>query len=239
MIGETAAVLEVRKVHCATCGDVRNCQVEAKVLQKGGDEDFQWHTDWYILKCCGCDYIFVQSVSTNSEDYENFYEPDGSTGTSYTETIAFWPAISKRKPAPWLKEFTLSFRDDPLLDRTLEEIYGALNAGLPMLAAIGIRTAFDVAAVELGAEQDDTFAKKITKLVTIGKISEADKSRLSQLIEAGSASAHRGWEPASRELSSMMDILEHFIEFSIVSAKRNERLDLAAKALAAKVPQRK
>jgi hypothetical protein len=43
--------------------------------------------------------VFVQTVSTNSEDYDNYYEEDGSTGTTYNETIKYWPPLSTwRKP---------------------------------------------------------------------------------------------------------------------------------------------
>jgi hypothetical protein len=238
-VNKLVAITDIKKAHCANCGDTRNCSIEAKVEERGGDEDFQWHTDWFTLKCRGCDDVFVQKVGTNSEDYENYYEPDGSAGTAYNETISYWPAISERKPPEWLKEYSLSFKNDSLLDRIFVEIYGALNSGIPMLAATGIRTAFDVAAVELGADEREPFASKIETLVSSEKINATDKARLTQLIEAGSASAHRGWTPTAQQLTSMMDILEHFIEASIVATKRRERLDAMAKALSSDVPPRK
>ena len=230
---------ELRKAHCAKCKDERNCDIEAKYEQKGGDENFQWSRDWYILKCRGCDNIFVQTASTNSEDVIEIDLPDGNWESEYSETLQYWPAISQRSPPDWVKEYNLSISTDNLLDVAIEEVYGALNSGLPMLAAIGIRTVFDVAAVQLGAKESATFSEKVNQLVAIGSITGADKERIMQLVDAGGASAHRGWVPSQKELTAMMDILEHFIELSIVAPKRKEKLDADAKALKAKIPPRK
>lgn len=229
---------KIRKAHCSICRDERNCDVVTEYDQRGGDEDFQWSTEWYILKCRGCDNVFVQTVATNSEDYDNFYEQDGSVGTEYAETISYWPTLSKRTQPEWLKQFSLSPTESKLLDTAIAEVYVALNCGLPMLAAIGIRTSFDIAAVQLGANEAASFADKIQQLVETGKITEADRRRIAQLVDAGGASAHRGWVPSPNELDAMMDILEHFIELSIVEPKRKEALDLRAAALKAAVPPR-
>jgi hypothetical protein len=227
------------RAHCSHCKDERNCDVEAKIEQRGGDEDFQWHTDWYILKCCGCDAIFFQTVASNSEEYHHFYNEDGSTGTTYNETIAYWPPVLKRAPPSWLMEYAIATNPKSVaLDTTLEEVYGALNNDLPVLAAIGIRTSFDVAAVQLGVVASKTFAAKLNDLVGLGKIREADRKRLESLIDAGNASAHRGWKPNQKQLELLTDILESFIEESFVIPKRKERLDAEAAKLTSNVPQR-
>ena len=87
---------ETIRAHCSNCKDARNCENLAKVEQRGGDEDFQWHTDWLILKCRGCDHVFVQTVSSNSEDYDNYYEEDGSIRINHNEVITYWPPVTKR-----------------------------------------------------------------------------------------------------------------------------------------------
>ena len=129
-----------RKAECSQCGGLRNCDIVGQHDERVGDDDFQWHTAWYLLQCRGCHHVFVQTVSTNSEDYENDYGPDGETLTEYNETVKYWPALSKRKRPEWMSEAGIDADNVAALDEALAELYGALNNDLNMLAAIGIRT---------------------------------------------------------------------------------------------------
>ena len=152
-----------RRAHCSNCKDERNCDVEAKVEQRGGDDDFQWHTDWYVLKCRGCDHIFTQSVSSNSEEYDNYYEEDGSIGTTHNEVVSYFPALTKRERPNWFLQFTLMQNPKGIgVGSVFEQVYGALDQDLPTLAAMGMRTVFDEAAVQLGVDAAKPFAKKFT-----------------------------------------------------------------------------
>ncbi len=229
----------LRKAHCANCKDERNCDVEAKFEQKGGDDDFQWHTDWYILKCRGCDHVFAQTVSSNSEDYDNFYEEDGSTGTQYNEVISFWPPLTKRPHPEWLMQYTLMQNPKGIgVGSVLEQVYQALNSDLPTLAAIGMRTAFDIAAADLGVDAGKSFYKKIDELIKMGKVRELDKKMISTLVDAGSASAHRGWNPDQKELELMIELLEGFIEENFIIPEKKRLLDEKSRKLSQKVPPR-
>jgi hypothetical protein len=182
----------VKKAECAQCGGLRNCDIVGKHDQRGGEEYFQWHKAWYLLQCRGCEHVFVQTVSTNSEDYDCDYGPDGETVTEYIETIRYWPAQSRRKRPGWMSETGIDAPNVDALDRALNELYGALNNDLHMLAAIGLRTSFDVAAELLSIEPDQPFKSKLEKLVASGHIGKVDQSRLEVLVEAGSASAPVG-----------------------------------------------
>ncbi|WP_352923224.1 DUF4145 domain-containing protein [Mesorhizobium sp. M0698] len=121
----------------------------------------------------------------------------------------------------------------------MREVYGALDADLPILAAIGMRTCFDVAAILLGVEGDLPFTKKLDELVQRKKIGGVDKDRLALLVDAGSASVHRGWKPKPKELDTLAEILEHFVFEAFVAPSRRGRLDADAKKLEGNVPSRK
>jgi len=84
------------------------------------------------------------------------------------------------------------------------EVYGALNANLPILSTIGIRTAFDVASDILKVDQGLTFAEKLDALAAGKHIREVDRERLATAVEAGNASAHCGWKPTATDLARII-----------------------------------
>ncbi len=229
---------KIKKAECSSCGGMRNCQILGSYEERGGDEDYQWHKNWFILQCRGCDNVFVQTVSGNSEDYDNFYEDDGSTGIEYRETKNYWPAISTRKKPEWYSDGFIDAEGTDDLDRHLAEVYGALDNDLHMLGAIGIRTSFDVASQLLGVDASKPFKAKLEELVKAGKIGTVDMERLDVLVEAGNASVHRGWRPQPHDLDTMMDILESFVFRGFVEPHRQKLLDAKVAKMKGKVPGR-
>ncbi len=117
------------------------------------------------------------------------------------------------------------------LSSLVDDVYKALNNDLGVLAAIGIRTAFDRASELLGVDPAEGFPEKLKKLVALGKIGEDERETLSVLTDAGGAAAHRGWNPAPTQLDTMMNIVEAFLHRTFV-------LDEAAKRLKQGVPNR-
>lgn len=229
----------IKKSPCASCRGERNCKILGMYEERGGDDYFQWHTDWLILQCCGCEHTFVQTVSTNSEDYKHDYGPDGETLTEYNECVRYWPAQLKRSRPEWMTEVGIDAENVETLSATLRELYIALDNDLNALSGIGIRTSFDIASQLLKIDPNLSFAKKLDALVDGGHISKLDKERLEILIDAGSASAHRGWLPTTEDLGVMMDMLEHFIHDAFVAPQRKVKLDVKLDKVKAKVPVRK
>lgn len=226
-----------RKAQCSVCGGSRNCYIRGQYGQWGGNEDYQWHTSWFLLECGGCEQVFVQTISTNSEQYQIIIGPDGQSHTEADENIEYWPAPTKRSKPAWLSDGTLALLED--LDPILGELYSALDSDLRTLSAIGIRTAFDTAAAVIGIDPDITFAAKLKELVDRKLVEPVEQSRLEILIDAGSASAHRGWRPTAEDLTTMMDVLEHFLHKAFVLPAQRKRLDADALKVKAKVPPRK
>nr|WP_301288982.1 MULTISPECIES: DUF4145 domain-containing protein [Methylorubrum] len=124
------------------------------------------------------------------------------------------------------------------LDEALLELYKALNNDLNILAGIAIRTSFDVAASLLKIDENLPFQAKLDKLEELGKIGPQDKGRLKTLVEAGNASAHRGWKPTADDLNTMMDALEYFIYETFVVPTRKARTDAKLVAIDGAVPRR-
>jgi hypothetical protein len=108
-----------------------------------------------------------------------------------------------------------------------------------MLAAAGVRTAFDLASELLEVDAALTFKEKLDALVKSNRITSSDRVRLETLTEAGSASMHRGWIPEKSDLLTMVEILEHFIDQAFVTPALQKKLDDRSAKLKEIVPRRK
>ena len=230
---------ELRKAQCSVCSGLRNCDILGHHPESGSDSFTSWNQDWFILKCRGCDHVFCQTSSSNSEDYDYSHDEYGEEQIVHDEVIHYWPALLKRPSPLWLANFNAMGADRGALNDALSELYGALENDLNTLAAIGIRTCFDIASEMLGADANLTFAKKLDALVASGHIGVVDRDRLETLVEAGSASAHRGWKPTQDDISVMADLLEHFIHKAFVGPEESKKLDMKVAALKPKVPKRR
>lgn len=229
-----------RRAKCSACGGDRNCNVVGEHVVKYDDEYFMAETRWSLLECRGCEHVFVEKTGTNSEDFDIAVDDEGEQIMVHIERKSYWPAFSRRKKPEWMTEQGILEIDDVRgLNDVLIELYSALENDMVILAGIGIRTAFDVASELLEIDSEKTFQEKIDSLVQGGMIGAVDRNRISILVDAGSAVAHRGWRPSSEEISTMMDVLEHFLNVSLIEPRRREKLDEKAKVISASVPAKK
>ena len=136
-------------------------------------------------------------------------------GDSYLDRIEYFPPLRFRATPDWYASL------DPDYRSVLDEVHLALDHGLFNLASTGVRTALDRLLVqEVG--DSGTFKSKVTKLVDEKIITEQRKELLLTVIDAGSASAHRGFAPDAELMASIMDIAEH-IFYSICVAGDHEK----------------
>lgn len=185
----------VVKAHCAQCRGPRNCDVRGSHSDTWDQEELWTNTTWRILQCRGCDHVFAQTVATNSEDV--FWSPgeDGQDVGTYVEKVSYWPALAKRPRPEWLRQHAIEgigILTGESLCSTLHELYQALDGDMNVLAAIGVRTCFDIASEILGVDGALTFEEKLKTLVASSHIRLVDADRLAVAVDAGHASAHRG-----------------------------------------------
>ncbi|MES0065578.1 DUF4145 domain-containing protein [Mesorhizobium sp. M0074] len=225
----------VIKANCSSCGGERNCEVRGYHDQRGDDDYRHWSKKWYILECRGCEHVFAQTSFSRSEDFEVVYLPNGEEILDHNVYNDTWPAQLKRNRPDWFANVLLIGGD---LSEALTELYGALDNDLNTLAAIGMRTTFDVASGRLGVSQNMTFKEKLGELAHKGHIGVIDEKRLLALVEAGNASAHRGWKPSGHDLNTMMDVLEHFLHEAFVRPALNSHLDAKIDKMKSLVPPR-
>src|SRR3546814_1940208 len=87
----------------------------------------------------GGEKVYVRHTHVLSEDED--YERNPATGEwepSLRPKVTYWPAPARRKRPDWLNRIP-----DEILRNLLDEVYEALDADSPLLAAFGARTAID------------------------------------------------------------------------------------------------
>lgn len=232
------------KAFCASCKGDRNCEVKGHHSVNESDQrsGISWWRDWYLLICCGCEHVFFQSVSGDSESYDVIdVDYEGNPVFAPDKTIRRWPAPFKRERPVWLEEISYQNNHDRSIDlqKCLTEVYEALDGDLNVLAGIGTRTVFDIASEILGIDTELPFNKKLQEMVDKKLITNSQKDHLEVVINAGGASAHRGWLPHIEDLNTLMDILEDFIHDSFILPAKKKATDENVAKVKQKVPPRK
>ena len=207
---------KTRSGHCPECGPDRLGEVVAEFRETFDEEEHgTWgRTDYRIVKCRGCDFVYYQVTSVFSEDVG--YRQNAITGDYepyLLEQVIHWPIPIKRKKPEWAENLHVDYDQ---LNSLLDDVYGALNADLRTPAAIAARTTFDAASGLLGVDPAGTFAEKLDALRSKGYIGSSEHSSLSVLIDAGGAAAHRGWKPKAAQLDTITSILETFLHRTFV-----------------------
>lgn len=231
---------ENMRAHCAKCGGERNCAIKGRHYEHFKERHVDWGVTWLILACCGCDYVFAQTMSWHSENVDYDVDEDGQQTMSQIYAISTWPARSRRELPNWFAQQTLPpvVENAQVLNETLSELYAALNADLRALSSIAIRTVLDVASEHLGAEPSHDFKQKLNDMVDMGRLLDTDKAQLEILVDSGNASAHRGWVPTSDDLNALMTTLERFIYDAVVYPAEQKAHKEKLASIGAKVPPR-
>ncbi len=213
-------VTEIRS-HCPNCGPGRYANVLHCHEETSHEEKYDiWETTKsYMLQCGGCKAVFFQEDYVCSDDYE--------PGGDLKHRITYYPAPAKRKRPDWFSLVDLEIG----LYRLLNETYNALDVDARVLAATGARTIFDRASELLKIKPALTFSAKLDQLQNKGHISASERTHLNILTDAGGAAAHRGWEPTSDQLNTVMSIVETFIHRKFI-------LESQVKRLKAQIPRR-
>lgn len=210
--------------HCPDCNGSRKSEIVADYCDH---ESYDHGTIWFrvfyrVMKCCGCGAVFIQKEEIFSEDKTVIEDPiTGEYESHIPSKIEHWPAPTVRDRPEWW--YRLSQLDDQL-SSLMVEVYSALDNGLRVVAAIGIRTTFDRASELLGINTNLTFREKLDELGSQGKIGASEIEVMAVLIDAGSAAAHRGWKPNSDDLESMISILEAFLYRTLILPDEARRL---------------
>ena len=91
------------------------------------------------------------------------------------------------------------------------QVWRATNVEQVRLLSMGVRSALDhVMEKILGADMG-SFSAKLNEMVKRGHLTSTQKDNLETVIDAGSASAHRGFRPSQDLLDEMLAVMESVI----------------------------
>lgn len=212
------------KTYCYNCDKDTNHEVlfkETKIgpqeivgrNEEGDESESVWEVvgfNWTIQKCLGCEEMNFKHVIRS--------EPSGEH-----DKIFHFPKKAIRKYPYWIIKLPMQHF---LL---MQEIYTAVNEGLFVLALNGTRTLLDTFIVSKIGDAG-TFKQKLEKLVSEKIISASKVKVLEAAIEAGNASAHRGYRPDKETLFQILDIVDNLMQSEIV--------DRTATSIKEKTPHR-
>lgn len=207
---------EVIKGNCPDCGAGKRAFVRGRhTVEHHDDDDGTSASDTgLLLECCGCTTVYFRHDFWFSEWDEVVDDPiTGEPSMRRGIRQTYWPRPTARKRPTWLNRVQ---ERDAKLGELLDEMYSALDGDLRVLAAIGVRTAFDRASEILGVDPAISFDEKLGRLFDDGRVSDDEKKILAVLVDAGGAAAHRSWRPRRDQLDTMLDAIESFLHRTFV-----------------------
>jgi Domain of unknown function (DUF4145) len=176
------------RCHCNDCGRETNHNIKWSDDHQGPDEDglSAQQITRELLECAGCGELVLRHSSLRvSPD-----EPPAILDQT------FQPPRLWRSPPDWLGTIAAS---DPDLHGLMCEVYSCANDAQVRSLSMGIRAVLDRLMFRMLADNDiGSFDAKLTELVKRGHLAQHQKELLAVVIDAGSASSHRGYRPPSR-----------------------------------------
>jgi hypothetical protein len=188
----------IRRCFCNLCGHDTDHDVlwhENRTGESPSEDLFE--LEHLGLRCRGCNECTIlkreRELGTGAaEDWVETYEP---------------PRLWRRAPH-WLSSLHAL---DYALKELLDEIYSATNLNQVRLLSMGVRSALDHVMDKILGVDMGSFSAKLTEMVKRGHLTSTQKDNLEIVIDAGSASAHRGFKPSQDLLDEMISVMESII----------------------------
>lgn len=137
-----------KKVYCLKCNILTNHNIVQTYEEKSepGD-DIQWHSQWHIVQCAGCDQIaFVEQYG----DENQWVYIDGEQVWK-DEYLVFpqQPPLVENNPKLWIEKKIFNNVPDTI-DQLYSQVIEVYNKGYLLLATIGIRTIIEAICLDVG-----------------------------------------------------------------------------------------
>jgi len=207
------------KAPCPVCGRQCNTFVHGEKLVEWNDDyegaNLFGGTLHKLLECCGCGIVFYYTETWFSEDWD--YGAQGEMVLNHK--IKTVPAASIRPK--WVDQISLK---DSTLSNILQQVYTAVENDTLILAAIGLRTAFDRTTEIRGIEPGLPMCMKVQAVFKAGYVGDTERDQLNIVTDAGNAAAHRGWHPDRGDFKPLLNVMENFIQKALLRDKRIEEI---------------
>jgi hypothetical protein len=193
------------QAHCNTCLGDRQHAILHEATRQWIDYDPEGHPSfietgtYQMVQCCGCEEIKVKVAISG---------PYPQDPPSY-----FPPAIFRRRPE-WMTKLLFASLDggsQKVLSDLLTELYKGLQNDMPRLSAMGVRAVLEAVMLDKVGDQG-SFLKNVAKFADEGYIAKKQVPRVMSVLDAGSATIHRGFGPSSQDVIAMVNLTENLIE---------------------------
>lgn len=209
---------EIRKAHCNNCGGIRNHRIlydENQRWEEVVENQYEIYGEdtFTLLKCEGC-----ESITLLHEDW--FSEATDEQGHPYVNETYYPPAISRPEPR-WLHSLRnpLAPEDQQLVWSLLNEIYRALHNNCLRLAVMGARALLEQIMLSK-VEDQGTFGSNLDAFEASGHLSRQQRASIEPILEAGHAAIHRGFNPTTEDVNTVIDVTESIVESTFVHTEK-------------------
>lgn len=186
---------DLTRSFCNACGFETDHDVVWKESRQEDDVLFETQT----VRCRGCrECAIVKSVFQLADDEQALFSLDKTY-----EPPRLW-----RRAPNWLP--TLESIDVDLSE-LLTEVYSATNPAQVRLLAMGVRAALDHVMTQILGADLGGFDAKLDQMVAREHLTPTQRQNLATVIDAGSASQHRGYAPPQELLEEMLSVTENII----------------------------
>lgn len=191
----------IARAHCNQCGPnikhkIINSHEANNTFFSDNQYEINFTTNYMMLECCGCEDVVFMQHEWNSEN-------------DWSDPIYFPPRFSRKKPR-WFDDLPQEYK--PLLN----EIYAAVQVDSRSLALMGLRAILDL-FISKKIPNNTGFAKGLDALLKKNFITPQSKETLLAAIDAGNAAAHRAYCPTAEILNTVMDIVEHLLQYDLLA----------------------
>lgn len=193
---------EIVKSLCNRCRQKTDHDVVWKDTTTVEYPDSVTETRTLVVCCRGC-----KECAVREEQWYFDYIPDENSGGQLFRTT-YKPPRLWRHPPQWLGSLE---EIDADLKGLLDEVYLATNDQQIRLLAMGVRSVLDhVMTLILGGDIGE-FGQKLKAMVEKNHLTEKQAENISIVIDAGSASTHRGFKPPHDLVEEMVVVMENIV----------------------------
>lgn len=221
MLGQEETIrresVETAKIFCHHCGGHTNHKVIA-TEEKTWDPDYDspWGETHYFARCAGCDSIVYAIASWEEGDW------DPHTGNMDLKWQTYPKSQGERLPIKELHRLPKTIRS------IYRELVGAMNAQLPILAAIGLRVLIETICREREVE-GDRLVEMIGGLAKKGVLSASQAEILHGHRFLGNIAAHEVISAEPHELVAALDIAETILKTIYVLPHLSKEIETGRK----------
>ncbi len=155
-----------------------------------------------LIRCGGCgeptirDEMWTHDALQNSDSEPSFFQR------------AYKPTRQWTRAPSWVSDIE---EIDVDLKYLLDEVYSAANESQVRLLAMGVRAALDHTMCKVLGGDIGRFDEKLDMMVDRKQLAEIQKENLTIVIDAASASSHRGYKPPPELIKEMVVVMESII----------------------------